>query len=146
MFTKILFPVDLSEASASEGALQAAIQEARNHGAKLHAMSVLPGFGLPWVATYFPRDALQQARQSLEQRLEQYVREKIPEDLETTTAVREGTPYREILEEVERVSADLVVIQSQDAPQLDRVLLGSCAARVVEHAHVSVMVIRPPRK
>ncbi len=145
MFRKVLFPVDLSEPSASEDALQAAIQEARNHGAKLHVMSVLPGFGLPWVATYFPRDALQKARQSLEQRLQQYLREKIPEDLEATSAVREGTPYREILEEVTRVGADLVVIQSQDAPQLDRVLLGSCAARVVEHAHVSVMVIRRPR-
>lgn len=145
MFRKVLFPVDLSEPSASEDALQVAIQEARNHDAKLHVMSVLPGFGLPWVATYFPRDALEKARKSLEQRLQQYVREKIPEDLQATAEVREGTPYREILDEVDRVGADLVVIPCQDAPELDRMLLGSCAARVVEHAHVSVMVIRRRR-
>lgn len=145
MFRKILFPVDLSEPSASEDALQVAIQEARNHGAKLHVMSVLPGFGLPWVATYFPRDALEQARKSLEQRLQQYVREKIPDELQATAVVREGTPYREILEEVGRVSADLVVIQCQDASELGRAVLGSCASRVVEHAHISVMVIRRPR-
>ena len=146
MFKKILFPVDLGETELSEQAMNVAIQEARNHDAALHCMSVLPGFGMPWVATYFPRDALSEARKSLEKRLDDYVEKRVPKEVKVTRSVREGTPYREILAEVKRVGADLIVIPSQDAPELDRVLLGSCAARVVEHSHVSVMVIRRPGK
>ena len=146
MFKKILFPVDLGETELSEAAMNVAIQEARNHGAELHCLSVLPGFGMPWVATYFPQDALSEARKSLEKRLREYVDKRVPAEVKVTTSVREGTPYREILAEVKRVGADLIVIPSQDAPEVDRIVMGSCAARVVEHAHVSVMVIRRPRK
>ena len=142
MFKKILFPVDLGETELSEAAMNVAIQEAQNHGAELHCLSVLPGFGMPWVATYFPRDALSEARKSLETRLKEYVERHVPREVKVSHAVREGTPYREILAEVKRVGADLIVIPSQDTPEVDRVLLGSCAARVVEHSHVSVMVIR----
>ena len=145
MFKKILIPVDLGETALAEQAMNVAVGEAQRHGSELHVLSVLPGFSLPWVATYFPRDALQQAHRSLEERLEKYVAKRIPEDVPATWGVREGTPYKEILDEVDRVGADLVVIPSHDAPQLDRVLLGSVAARVVEHAHVSVMVVRHPR-
>jgi nucleotide-binding universal stress UspA family protein len=142
MFHRILLPVDLQETRMSERAAEVAVDQARKHGAKVHLVSVLPGYGMPLVSTYFPQSALKKARESLEKRLDEWAAKHIPSELLGSTRVDEGTPYRQILEEIRRVDADLVVIASHDDPHVERVLLGSCASKVVEHSHVSVMVIR----
>ncbi len=54
-----------------------------------------------------------------------------------------GTPYAEIIRRAEAWKADLVVVGSQGATGLPRLLLGSVAERVVRHAHCQVLVARP---
>lgn len=145
MFRKILLPVALEDEGFSDRAADVAVEHARKYGASLHVFSVLPGFGSPWVSTYFPVDAFNKAKADLQTNLQRWVEAHMPDDVEVTFDVGQGTPYKEILAEAERVHADLIIIASHDAPAWDRVLLGSCAAKVVEHAHISVMVIRAPR-
>lgn len=53
-----------------------------------------------------------------------------------------GTPWRSILDAARDVDADLVVIGSHGYGGLDR-LLGTTAAKVVNHADRSVLVVRP---
>jgi nucleotide-binding universal stress UspA family protein len=53
-----------------------------------------------------------------------------------------GTPWRAILDAAKAENADLVVIGSHGYGGLDR-LLGTTAAKVVNHADRSVMVVRP---
>lgn len=144
MFKMILLPVDFQETGFTDRALAAALGLAREHGARLHVLTVMPGVGSPWVSTYLPRDATRKAREALEEKLSAWVAERIPDSVTTTTRVAEGAPHRRILEEAQRVGADLIVIASHDESALDRVLLGSVAARVVERSHVSVMVVRQP--
>jgi nucleotide-binding universal stress UspA family protein len=55
--------------------------------------------------------------------------------------MREGHPSTKILEFANETSADMIVIASHD-PGLVDYLLGSVAARVVRHAHCSVLVTR----
>ena len=59
-----------------------------------------------------------------------------------TTRVDLGTPWRQILEAAKTEDADLIVIGSHGYGGLDR-LLGTTAAKVVNHADRSVLVIRP---
>lgn len=144
MFSRILLPLDLQEAGATTGAAQVAVDQARKYGAELRVLAVLPGVGTPWVSTYFPRETIERARRDLEQRLADWVRSQVPADVTASQVVREGAPHREILDEAKRSDVDLIVMASHDDPRVDRALLGSVAAKVVERSHVSVMVIRKP--
>lgn len=57
--------------------------------------------------------------------------------------VERGSPAAEILRVAERWGADLVVVGASGRTALGRFLLGDVAARVVTHAHTSVLVARP---
>lgn len=57
--------------------------------------------------------------------------------------VRLGRPAQVICDLASELGADLIVIGSHGFDVLDR-LIGTTAARVVNHAHCSVMVVRPP--
>jgi len=57
--------------------------------------------------------------------------------------LREGDPPAEILEAAEEVEADLVVTGARGAGRFDRLLLGSVSEKLVRHAAMGVLVVRP---
>lgn len=59
------------------------------------------------------------------------------------TRVRVGGPRREILRELDESAADLVVIATHGRSGFERLLLGSVAAAVAQHAPTSVLVVPP---
>jgi len=142
MFKQLLLPLDISEGEHSIKALQAAVQLAQANQAQLHIFTVLPGFGSPLVANYFPRQSMEKALEAIYQKLQDLVNPHIPEGLEVKLRAVEGKPYKQILKEAKRIHADLIVIPSHSPKAVERFFLGSTAARVVERAEVSVMVIR----
>jgi len=147
MFKKILVPVDMQESSFAAHALEVAIEQAKRYGGSLHVMTVVPDFGMPVVASYFPESAMQQALLAVEQDLEKFVEENVPKDVDTTLSIASGNPYKKILQAAKELDVDLITIASHDkASGLDVVLIGSVANQVVKHAHISVMVIREAGK
>lgn len=142
MFKKILVPVDIEELGISDRSIAVACDIARQHGASLDVMTVLPGYGTPLVASFFPSDAMAKTREKAKADLAAYVNEKIPGDLKPTTFIADGRHYEEIVRRAREINADLIVISSHHREGLDGILLGSCAQRVVEHARCSVMVVR----
>ena len=58
-----------------------------------------------------------------------------------SSVVRLGGVYAEVLEEADKIAADLIVVGSH-RPKMSTYLLGSNAASIVRHAHCSVLVIR----
>ena len=54
MYRKILFPVDLSNQDVQVKALSVAIQWCQAFAAELHVLTVIPDYGLSYVAQYFP--------------------------------------------------------------------------------------------
>jgi nucleotide-binding universal stress UspA family protein len=58
------------------------------------------------------------------------------------TLVREGDPGTEIIQEAESWPADLIVIGSHGHQGLKRLLLGSVAHYVTNHATCSVEIVR----
>ena len=59
-------------------------------------------------------------------------------------ACSEGRAATVILEEAERTSAELIIVGARDHGAIERVLLGSVSAEVVDHAHCPVLVARRP--
>jgi nucleotide-binding universal stress UspA family protein len=141
MFKNILMPIDLQETHLAAKAVKVAIDEARKHGADIHVMTVMPGFSMPVVATFFPDNAMKKAMKEIGAELKRYLAANFPKDIHTRPHIDEGGPAERILALSKEVKADLIIIPSH-AKSLGQVFLGSVAAKVVEHANCSVMVIK----
>jgi nucleotide-binding universal stress UspA family protein len=141
MYENILFSVDLEHTAEAEKALKIAIEEAGRSNAKLTVMTVAPGFGMPIVASFFDEHAVQNALKEVARHLKQYVDDNIPGDIQTNAIVVEGNPAELILKQAQTDDIDLIVIASHNS-QIENLLLGSCAAKVVRHAHCNVTVVK----
>jgi universal stress protein F len=146
MFRKILVPIDLQNPSFFDRALVIALHEveAQTDESTLCIMSVLPGFNMPLVASFFPKDAMSKAVDNAKVMLKDYVKDKIPMDTSYTTVVSIGTAHEKVLDQAKLIDADLIVMPSHTPKRYrsNQFLLGSCTHKVVEHAHCTVMVVR----
>jgi len=141
MHKNILFPVDMEHTPEAAKALKIAIDEARRSKAKLTVITVAPGFGMPIVASYFDEDAVQNALKEVARHLKQYMDENIPDDIETNAIVMEGSPAELILKQAQTDKSDLIIIAAHNT-QIENLLLGSCAAKVVRHSNCTVTVVK----
>jgi len=141
MFKKILIPIDLQETELAAKAIKIAIEEARKHTAEISVLTVIPGFGMPLVATFFPDDAMEDAVKEVAKQLKKYVSATFPDDIKTHALIADGNPPEQVLKQAKSIRADLIIIPSHNQ-SASQVLLGSCAAKVVEQAKCSVMVIK----
>jgi len=141
MHKNILFPVDLEHTVEAEKALKIAIEEAQRSKAKLTVMTVAPGFGMPIVASFFDELAVKKALKEIARHLKRYIDDNIPDDIETRAIVNEGNAAELILKQAQKDKIDLIVIASHNS-QIENLLLGSCAAKVVRHAHCTVTVVK----
>ena len=141
MFKRIVVPIDLQDATLAVKAVAIAIEEAKKHKAEIYVMTVLPGFGMPLVASFFPDEAMKEAVKKVGREMKKYVKANFPDDVVTHPVITEGNPAEQILKQAKKVDADLIVIASHNK-SLSQVLLGSCAAKVVEQSKCSVMVIK----
>ncbi|GAB4361905.1 MAG: universal stress protein [Gammaproteobacteria bacterium] len=142
MFKRILLPIDLQEPRPNQTALDVALDFARRDGAELFIMDVLPGYGMPLVASYFPPSARQAALKETEQKMAEFVRTHIDNGVKVTQIVQEGKPYDQILREAKKNLVDLIVIPSQRMGSMEGFMMGSTAEKVVRHAHCTVIVVR----
>jgi universal stress protein F len=76
--------------------------------------------------------------------LDEYGR-KVPPELFGGSEIAVGVPWQAICDAARSHEADLVVIGSHGYAGFDR-LLGTTAAKVVNHAHCSVLVVRGPHR
>ncbi len=141
MYRDILFPVDLNHESSWKSALPTAIEYCKAFGSRLHVVTVLPEFGLPIVANYFPENFEEKARTAANQRLHEFVSQHVPDNIPVQHIVAEGVAYKEILRVAEEVGADLILMASHH-PGIRDYLLGPNSERVVRHFDHSVLVVR----
>jgi universal stress protein F len=141
MYKNILFTVDMEHTAESAAALGIAVEEAQRSNASLTVMTVAPGFGMPMVASYFEEGAVKEALKEVARHLKKYVDDNVPEGIETNAVVAEGNPAELILKQAQEDNADLIVIASHNS-QIENLLLGSCAAKVVRHSHCTVTVVK----
>ncbi len=141
MYKNVLLAVDLAEESSWRKALPAAVEACRSSGAVLHLMSVVPDYGSPAVAQYFPEDFEERMIAESTRELAALAARLVPKGVTVETLVVYGGIYEKILETADAIGVDLIVVASQ-RPELKDYLLGPNAARVVRHADQSVLVVR----
>lgn len=134
--------VGLDGSVRSKDVLETAINLARKVGGKL---TLFRGVGIP---IELPPDAYLMPPAALGEMLEQEAKRylvevatTVPPELLREVKVGIGTPWKAVCSAANDVRADLIVIGSHGYEGLDRVI-GTTAAKVVNHAHCSVLVVR----
>lgn len=143
MFQRILVPIDLNECDVIDRTMQMAVEQVRLSGGELHLVHVLPVIHVAIVSNFFPPDATARMRESSEQRLQQLQVHYVPSDIPCHIHVAEGKTYEAIIDLAVEQGCDLIMMPSQERSQLDRVMLGSVAEKVVAYSPVHVLVIKP---
>jgi universal stress protein F len=146
---KVLCPIDLEQDSSWRRALPEAVAQAKAKDGKVFLMTVVPHLaaGVDW--RYAIRGEMQGSEaydikafvKQAEIRLDELVREHVPEAQRGGTIATHGTIYHEIIQVAEELPADLIVMASH-RPSLKDYLLGPNAARVVRHASCAVFIVR----
>ena len=141
---KILVCLDGSP--RERGVLDAAIGVARSRGAKL---TLFRSVGIP---RELPKEAYSMDPEEIPRLLEQQATvelEKlfatVPSEHRGSIQVIIGTPWQSIERAAAEGDVDLIVIGSHGYQALDRVL-GTTAAKVVNHADRAVLVVRAPER
>ncbi|ATG17658.1 universal stress protein [Providencia alcalifaciens] len=149
MYKTILVPVDISEDTLTEKALKQAIHLAKMDNAKIHLFHSVPDvsrFSMSYSYHYdllssFTKKAVERSEEQLVELVNRIVKEMdFPAD-RISYKVEFGSPREKVLDEAEKVQADLIVVGSRN-PSISTHLLGSNASGIVSYAKISVLVVR----
>jgi universal stress protein F len=136
--------VGLDGSSRAPAVLDAGVALAKNQGARV---VLLRSVGLPPdVPQDFWRTTEEPLLEVLKRRAKEYLdglAAKVPQDCFGGIEIAVGVPWQAICEMARAVEADVVVIGSHGYSGFDRVL-GTTAAKVVNHAPCTVVVVREP--
>jgi nucleotide-binding universal stress UspA family protein len=138
MYRNVLVPIDLSDKHSWRKALPTSVALCQTFQARLHAVAVVPEFGVPMVGQYFPDGYEDKVRQQAARQLKALVAEQVPDEVPTRRIIAEGKIYQDFLKTAQTIKADLIVMGSHH-PELKDYLLGPNAAKVVRHADCSVI-------
>lgn len=144
MYQRILVPTDGS--ALSDRAVQTAVDLAHRLGSALHALTVLQPYPYSLVAEMQPVEpqVFTQAEQRAARRRLESVREAAQAAQVRFEAHLVEAPqvWRGIVDEAERLRADLIVMASHGRSGLVALMLGSETQRVLTHCSVPVLVVR----
>jgi universal stress protein A len=149
-YDKILVPIDFSEHSRKTVAY--AMKTAFRHNSTIYLLHV---FQIPdYVVTTFARrrqnsaevqSHIDAAEQEARETLETYADELSKKGFKVQPYLRVGYPFDEIVLMANHFDVDLIIIGSHGRGAISRLLVGSTAERVVEHAPCPVLVVKGTR-
>jgi len=136
--------VALDGSPRARSVLEAGVVQAKTIGAKLVLFRAVGiPVDLPFTAIAMsPDDILKVLEQRARMELEDLAR-AVAAGMPYEIRIHAGTAWQAICDTARSIGADLIVIGSHGYGGLDRVL-GTTAARVVNHADPSVLVVRAP--
>ena len=137
MYKTILVPIDVDHQDRAKGMINAAKAHADKNTKIifLTVVEIIP----TWATSYLQADVLTENRKAVETKLTKIVAKGDVEN--ASVIIRNGNPYRTILDMAEKEEADLIIIGSHK-PGVGAYFLGSTADKVVRHAKCSVFIIR----
>jgi len=97
MYKDILVAVDVNDETSSKKTVDVAVACCRTFGARLHLLAVVPDFGMSIVSQYFPNDYAQKAVDGAVATLAAFKDANVPDDIEASDIIANGTVYDEIL-------------------------------------------------
>ena len=141
MYDRILLPTDGSD--GTEQALTHAVEVAEGRDATIHALSVVDR-RLYLAADEAQKHELKATMQEDAGAAVEHVADgAAAAGVDCTTVVRDGVPYREILEYAAETPVDLIVMGTHGRSGRDKLAnLGSVTERVVENTDTPILVVR----
>ncbi|MFH0881638.1 MAG: universal stress protein [bacterium] len=145
MFSKILFPTDLSEMSRK--AFAAAVDLARKFGGKITLLNIHEEFMSESEMQYLRvspehyKEMMREKAVKSRERMDELVQDNEAGDL-CEVILREGSPRREILNTASDLGATCIVMASNGRSDLKQVFIGSVAEHIVRHAEIPVLVVK----
>jgi nucleotide-binding universal stress UspA family protein len=137
-FERFLVASDGSEYSA--GAVREAVRMAQKCGARLRVIAVIPGGNAELYA--MGEQLLAQELRSARTHLDEVHQQATASGVACETEVVQAAHIdEEIVSQAEHMQADLIVVGRRGRRGLARFMLGDVTARVVGHAHCSVLVV-----
>jgi len=100
MFKKILVPIELDYPDTAAAVYQRAKAIASFSGADIQLVSVMPGFGMPIVASYIPDEVKKETRDRFRDSMEQFIQNNCQKSVAYT--LRSGKNWEEILKAAEK--------------------------------------------
>ena len=139
MYDTVLFPTNGSE--GADAALAHALELARKHDAEIHVLFVVnttyAGSGAVDATT-----AIESLRGAGDRIVAETVDRITDEGVDAVGEVRDGDPYREILDYADESDCDVIVMGTHGRRGLDRYLLGSVTEKIVRASDVPVLTVR----
>ncbi len=140
MFKKILVPVDIDYPKTAAAVYQKAKAIAQLSAAEIKLVSIMPGFGMPIVASYIPGDVRKQAADRFKSELEGFIKTNCDESVSYTIGT--GKNWEVVLKTAEKWEADLIVVYYNHRRDINEMFSRSCSRRVAERAECSVLRLR----
>jgi universal stress protein A len=145
LFYRIVVPTDFSEGSEEAWALAQRIAEGVGSEIVLvHVFVEPPTYGEPSLPVSSAWQVIESSRKWVEEELEKWADAARTKGISVRTLVREGSPYREIVDLATDELADLVAMGTHGRSGVSRLLLGSVADRVIRLAPCPVLTVRKP--
>ena len=139
MYDTVLFPTNGSE--GADAALAHALELARKHDAEIHVLFVVnttyAGSGAVEATT-----TVESLRGAGDRVVAETVERITDEGVDAVGEVRDGEPYRVILDYADESDCDVIVMGTHGRRGLDRYLLGSVTEKVVRASDVPVLTVR----
>lgn len=140
MFKKILVPIEIDYPETAKAVYEEAATLAKLSGAEIQLVGVMPGFGMPIVASFIPNDARQEAMDRFKKSLEEFIQNNC--DKTVSFKVRTGKNWEEIIKAADKWGADLIVVYHNRRRDINEIFSNSCSQRVADHANCSVLRLR----
>ena len=141
MFDKVLLPVDINHPESWKSALPAARKLAGEEG-EIHLLGIVHDLGSAMVATFLPEDFERKAMEDLKEKLQDLVAAESLASAKVETHVAHGHVPETILRLAGQIGADVIVMASHPPNDLQTLLVGSNADKVVRHSKIPVLTMR----
>ncbi len=140
MFSKVLVPLDLQDQKGTEQTLTA-VKNVANAAGEILLLTVMPDMRMPLVASYFPKGNQEKALGALRHVLEKLAGEHL-EGYQVSCLVVLGDAQEQIVTAAKKEQVDTILMKAYQHGSLDRLMLGSVTAKVVERSPCSVLVLK----
>jgi universal stress protein F len=140
MFKKILVPIDVDYPKTSKAVYDNAAQIAQLGGAEIRMVGVMPGFGMPIVASFITEGMKKDAKNEFIKALKNFTDKNCGDNVSAKVLV--GKNYEVILEMAEKWEADLIVVYHNHRRKINEAFSQDCAQKVVKRAKCSVLRLR----
>jgi len=144
-FNSILFPTDFSPCASA--AQKYALDMARQSGAKLHIVHVIPKKMFLDAAEVFHihiPHIMEDMEVAAREQLDAVVPESLRGDIDFETTVLHGVPYTEIVNYATEKHIDLIVMATHGREGVEYLLLGGTTDKVIRQAPCPVFSVKHP--